>query len=305
MDLLDMIEDSIAFAENKRNEERELVKKEKESSLDFLSENEVELDENGEAAYEMNEEQARKVTETIKASSTATYVLLAKAKLHKAHKALNYPSWSEYIKCEFEMSPQYSYYLLNLDKVIKEIEAVTPEGTTIKLSEFQAREIKDVLPQLVERIKEETEGKTPVEAREIVEDIVSEVREQKHAEQEAIKEKQNKLEEAKKEGFQEGLEAAADAMLEADRVNEITAYADTDFIEYEVEGQQSENGLGPEDMMSLYNFFNILMSVSSLPEPEHLVRIIPEDRKDEVNNQIFAAVEWINSFKELWDLHEA
>ena len=134
------------------------------------------LDAEDTQASEMGQTEAQEITNAIKSAATVTYALLAKAHEGKAHQSLGYDSWGEYVKTEFEMSPQRSYQLLDLSKAVKMIEAAAPEGTHIKLTEAQARDLKRELPRITERIHEETTGKTPEESREIIDDIVREER---------------------------------------------------------------------------------------------------------------------------------
>ena len=96
------------------------------------------LDAKDTQASEMGQAEAQEITNAIKSAATVTYALLAKAHEGKAHQSLGYDSWGEYVKAEFEMSPQRSYQLLDLSKAVKMIEAAAPEGTHIKLTEAQA-----------------------------------------------------------------------------------------------------------------------------------------------------------------------
>lgn len=246
-----------------------------------------------------SELRAREVTDAIRSAAVATYVLLAEAHAHKAHLALGYDTWAEYVESEFDMSAQRSYQLLDLSRVIQEIEAATDtEG--VKLTEAQARDIKRELPMVTERIREAIDGGESSE--EAVARIVDEVRAQKKADDDAVAAKEKALGEAQQEGYQQGLEAAADALLEADRPEGISDSADNEFIEVEVQGEGGT--LSPEDSMNLYNFFNVLSGVTSLPEPEDFIKIIPKSRAGEIENQVFQAASWINMFLTLWEVRE-
>jgi hypothetical protein len=87
--------------------------------------------------YEMSEGKAREITDAIRAAASATYILLHQAHNGKAYKALGYDTWAEYVKHEFDISASRSYQLLDLAKAIQMIEAVTPDGTDVKLTEAQ------------------------------------------------------------------------------------------------------------------------------------------------------------------------
>lgn len=129
-----------------------------------------------EVPEEMSKEQAREITESIKAASVAVYVLIAKAHEGKAYKALGYESFESYVKTEFDLSRNRAYQLLNLSNTVKAIESATPDGTEVKLTEIQARDIKRELPKITERVESETSGKDAEESADIVSSIVEEER---------------------------------------------------------------------------------------------------------------------------------
>lgn len=287
--------DILDFIDNDDLEELEDLDEDFESSdeLEFL-----ELED-----YEMTLNEAQEITQAIKSSVTATYILISEAHAKKAYKALGYSNWADYVKEEFDITASRSYQLLDLSKTIKEIESASPEGTVIKLTEAQARDIKRELPKITERISEETRGLEPEEASEAVDRIVDEIREQQKLEAKAIAEKEKKLEEAEQDGYHKGLEAAADAMLaQADEAGTLTDNADNEFVEYEVNGES--RSLSPEDSMNLYNFFNVLTSISSLPEPDDFVNTIPDERSEEIENQLIEATSWLNRFQTLWEIRK-
>jgi hypothetical protein len=251
---------------------------------------------------EMSKDEALEITEAIRSAATATYILLSQAHEGKAYKALGYSTWADYVKTEFDISSQRSYQLLDLSKTIDAIEAATPEGTQVRLTEAQARDIKRELPRITQIIKEETADRTPEEASETVDRIVEDIREQQKADQKAIDEKERKLEEAEQDGYHRGLEAAADALLEADGPGSGPSSADDEFIEVEVAG---EAGRSPQDSMYLYNFFNLLVSGTSLPEPDDFINIIPDNRADEVDDKLLVATAWLNRFQTLWEMRRS
>lgn len=257
------------------------------------------LDELLEDESDMSESEAHEITAAIRSAATAIYILLARAHEGKAYKALGYNTWADYVREEFEISPQRSYQLLDLSKTIKLIEEATPEGTKVKLTEAQSRDLKRELPRITEKIREETIDLDPDEAGEAVDRIVAEAREQQRADDEVTSEKERKLAEAEQEGYQKGVEAAADALLEADMNNRMTDNADDEFIEVEVEG---ENNMSPTDSMNLYNFVNSMSGLHSLPEPDDFVQIIPETRFDDVYDQVVESAAWLNRLATLMEV---
>lgn len=248
----------------------------------------------------LSEEEAQEITSAIRSAATATWVLLARAHEGKAYRALGYSTWAEYVSEEFDMSAQRSYQLLDLSKAVKLIEDNTPEGTEVKLTEAQARDIKRELPRITERIHEETRDQSPEDASDTVDEIINEVREQKKEENDAVALKEKSIDDALEEGRQKGLEEATDAFLaQADEPEKMDDSADHGFLEMEVDG--SGDSLSPETLMNLHNFFSILENVTSLPDPDEFIDTIPEGKEDEVENQILQAAAWFNRFSTLWE----
>lgn len=86
---------------------------------------------------------AEAVTAKIKAFAGVAWVLLNEAHHRKAHKAMGYATWGEYVEVEFDMSRSRSYQLINQARVITEIsEAVS---TMVDITERDARDILPVL----------------------------------------------------------------------------------------------------------------------------------------------------------------
>lgn len=270
--------------------------------LDFINDEDDDLEELEEVIgtevelYEdqMSEARAQEITEAIRATASVTFALLAQAHQHKAHKALGYDTWEEYVRHEFDMSAQRSYQLLDLHKVIAEIETVVPDGTTIKLTEAQARDIKRELPRLTEEVERAVEdGEDPEDA---VNRVVDEIRTERGKDDaDGGEAKKEALDSAKQEGYQSGLEAAADALLEE-------AAGESATLEDEGGTGDSVADLSSDDGVDVYNFFNVLAGVKSLPEPDDFISVIPASRRDDVTEDLTTAVEWINRFSTLWEI---
>lgn len=266
----------------------------------------VQDDESFDIDYQMTRQEAEEITETIKSSMQVTYVLLVQAHENKAHKALGYNTWAEYVKDQFDISAQRSYQLMDLSKIVNEIESVAPEGTKVKLTEAQARDIKRELPRITEQIIEETEGQDPDQAAGTINRIVDEAREQQKADEDVLKKREQEQKEAEEEGYRKGLEAAADAILEDEEARKtrpdapanMTDTADGDFVEVDVEG---EYGLSQNDKMALYNFFSVLKIFPNLPDPENIIALLTKDNIPDVELDLQEAISWMNNFKILWD----
>jgi hypothetical protein len=249
----------------------------------------------------MNVEEATEITNAIRSTAMATYVLLSEAHRRDAHRALGYSTWADYVREEFDMSAQRSYQLLDLSRAVEMLESAVPDGVEIRLTEAQARDIKRELPRITEQIEESTKDLSPEDAQDVVDGLIDEMREQKKLEKKAEQEKAEADADAEDEEYQKGLEAAADALLDADRPEGMTDIADDGLIEMDIDG---DDALSPEDTMSLYNFFNVLTSVSTLPTPDEFIEIVPQSRVEEINDQLIEVTGWLNRFQTLWELRE-
>jgi len=251
---------------------------------------------------ELSEGKARELTNAIKAAAEATYVLLARAHQGKAYKALGYSTWADYVTQEFEISTQRSYQLLNLSKTIEALEAVAPEGTEVKLTEAQARDIKRELPFITSKIAEETKDLSPEDAADRIDETIQAARDQKKADDEAIALKEKNLAEAEADGFSKGLEAGADALLESNGFD-VNAGVDRDDDDEDngwgSDSEDSTPGMSPQFIMDFQNLANMLMGAKSLPDPQEFVDGIPEGRWEDVKKQAKEAEDWFHRFNEL------
>ena len=92
--------------------------------------------------------------------------------------AMGYNTFEEYVKTEFDISRSRAYQLLNLSNTIKAIEEVVPDGAEFKVTEAQARDIKAILPKVVEDIENEIELNEDADANEVVNNVINEAREE-------------------------------------------------------------------------------------------------------------------------------
>lgn len=133
---------------------------------------------------------AKLLTEYIRSTADALYVLLHRAHTGKAWKALGYSSFAAYAKSEFDISKSRAYQLLNQAKLVDEITYALPEGATVTITEAVARDLKSMASEIVPQVKSETEGMSPEEAsakaQEILEDRRKEVGDNKAKEKEAV-----------------------------------------------------------------------------------------------------------------------
>ena len=123
-------------------------------------------------------EQAQILTNAIKSATSLLHVLIAKAHEGKAYLAMGYNSFEEYVKTEFDISRSRAYQLLNLSNTIKAIENVVPDGAEFKVTEAQARDIKAILPKVIEDIEKEIDSNEEVDTNEVVNNVINEAREE-------------------------------------------------------------------------------------------------------------------------------
>lgn len=123
--------------------------------LPSISTEEVEVVET-EIFTPLSEDEANQLTEDIKATSTALYVLLKRAHDTKAWIPLGYKSWTDYIETEFEFSRARSYQLINQANIIEEINKAS--GVPLYITEKEARDIKKRLPEITKRLEEDVKG---------------------------------------------------------------------------------------------------------------------------------------------------
>lgn len=129
-------------------------------------------DDTAPAVTVLNENDARQLTDAIRATVDMTYQLIARAHAGRAWEALGYGSWAAYVQAEFAMSRSRSYQLLDQSKVIGAIEAATPEGTQVHVTESVTRDIKSFLGDLTDELAGRTEGMTGDEATDVVAGIL-------------------------------------------------------------------------------------------------------------------------------------
>lgn len=106
----------------------------------------------------ISKEHAQELTSRIKSAANDLWQLLTEAHERKAHKALGYSTWVEYVKAEFDMSKSRSYQLLDQGRVIKAL-SDAEKSTMVDVSERDARKIK---PHIAE-IKDAVTSGEPIE----------------------------------------------------------------------------------------------------------------------------------------------
>lgn len=126
----------------------------------------------GSEAKELTDE----ITAYMRRASEKIHELVARAHAGKAHLALGYATWGEYVTGELDMSVSRSYQLINMDRVIRAFDEALPDGASVELTEAVARDVHRDLDAIAGRIREETAGLEAEDAAARAGEIVEEER---------------------------------------------------------------------------------------------------------------------------------
>jgi hypothetical protein len=137
--------------------------------------------ETGEIVAQLDPDEARSLTESIKASASRLYHLVVQAHEGQAHRALGYATWAEYWQAEFDMSRSYAYRILDQAKVIGELTAaagMSPDGDTSPMGDITEAAARDIKPRLgevagavAERVAAEKNPTDETKRRIVVEEV--------------------------------------------------------------------------------------------------------------------------------------
>lgn len=138
----------------------------------------------------LSDSEAKELTDEITAymrrASEKIHELVARAHAGKAHIALGYATWGDYVTGELDMSVSRSYQLINLNRVITVFDEALPDGASVELTEAVARDVHKDLDAIAGRIREETAGldadDAAARAGEIVEEERSRIRDSRASE---------------------------------------------------------------------------------------------------------------------------
>lgn len=246
---------------------------------------------------EMTKEEALEITESIRSTVIAVYVLLDRAHQGKAYKALGYETWKDYIAGEFDFSTQRSYQLLDLAKATKAIEEASPEGYTSNLTEAQARDIKRELPKITKRIEDETEGLDPDDVPEKIKSIIEETREDTKKEKDPkpqVSSSDEEDDDEEREARNKELEEEADRILDSE-----SGLSGTH--DYENVDADEDERVTRTKATYFYSFKTIIEAGKNLPDPKEMVDIIADNQRQMVEEDLEDLYLWITDFKEEWD----
>lgn len=266
---------------------------------------------------ELTADEARELTEHIRSTTDVLYVLVARAHAGKAHKALGYKNFGEYVKAEFNISRSRAYQFINQAEIIQEIEQATPDGTQFVLSEIAARDLKNYVDVLVPSIKDKTEGLEGEEASSIVEDLINDFREQSQKDKEE-KDLENLSVDLTGESFSydfdempdfempdfdgeggSGGGSAFDGMEDFESLDDLGSASPDRSNEPEIAiGDPDEIR---EKLENVYAFYSALTALNNLPNPAEIIESISSSRYDNVNSSLPKAKAWFDEFVEVWN----
>ena len=234
---------------------------------------------------ELNETEAREITNKIRTTTNVLYLLIARAHAGKAHVALGYSSFENYIKEEFNYSKSYAYKLLNQANVINAIEAVSPEGTQVYVSDATARGLKASMDDFIPELEERMAGVPADEAGEVIEELIAEYKE-RQAERAAEEDDDDDF-----DGEYTGNgEYSGDYSFD-DEEEEVDAFAGQDPAEVRRRYE------------AVYNLYSALTNLTQMPSNEDLIETIPVERRPQVTAYLEIAIPWLQSFQEEWLVH--
>jgi hypothetical protein len=90
----------------------------------------------------LSPEAARHLTDAIRITASALHVVVHRAYAGRAHVALGYERWADYVAAEFDMSQARSYQLLGQHAVIAALGEVAGTDVSEVVTEKVARDIK-------------------------------------------------------------------------------------------------------------------------------------------------------------------
>lgn len=236
-------------------------------------------------------DEAQELTEHIRSTADVLYVLLARAHAGRAWTSLGYSTFADYVREEFDMSRSRAYQILDQHKVIAALEEALPEGTTLKISEAQARDLKSVIDEVVPAVRDATAGTSSEEAQKITDEIVEDFRQKSRTDIE---------EEA---DFDNGRPSGGlPGQFGGGGTGGI--YDDDDYGDDDPEPA----GMSVEDATQLrmrvqaaYSFYTAVSTLHSLPDVDFVIESISSERFPQVNEEMPTALHWLTKFADVWN----
>jgi hypothetical protein len=243
-------------------------------------------------------DEARELTEHIRSAVDMVYVLIARAHAGRAWEALGYQTFADYVRDEFDISRSRAYQLLNQAKVVEMIEAATPNGTDIHLSEAAARDLKAIIGEVVPEIEDRTRDLPANEAADVVEEIVEDYRgkvreSRERREQDALERDEAEMDAADRRGFSSdssrgGPESAGGGYAAPPPP---PIYDDEDDI---------DPALIRRNVQAAYDLYSSLTALKAMPDIQSVIDTIPVERRVQINDSLRPATAWLNTLQDAW-----
>ena len=243
----------------------------------------------------LSTDEARELTEHIRSAADVLYILIARAHAGRAWEALGYSTFTDYVRDEFDISRSRAYQLLNQAQVVAVIEAASPDGTDVHISEAAARDLKSVIGEVVPDIEQRTAGMDPVEAGEVIEEIVAEHRDKAREKRELSEE-----DEYERESDAAAVHDDRKGFTEADGDGPGSytpppppppIYDDHDEI---------DPALIRRNVQAAYDLYSSLSALKGMPDLQSIIDTIPVERRVQINENLPTARAFLNDFAELW-----
>lgn len=253
-------------------------------------------------------DEAKNLTESIRATADVLYVLIQRAHAGKAWLALGYSSFGDYVNEEFDISRSRAYQLLNQANFIQQIESVAPEGTRISLNEASVRDLRDSIESLLPEIQEATKNLSPEEAEAAISELVdarrAELRNQEIMGGDgASYDEELAADQQDRDGFSGG---GSGGNYEGGGHNgEVTSSAPS--FDPDMEGVESLFSFSndPKEtrirLESVYDLYGALAALKSMPDFDEIIEWIPEERRVQVQSALPIALAWLTRFEDKWN----
>jgi hypothetical protein len=122
---------------------------------------------------ELNEVEARALTERIRTLGQDVCILLVEAHERRAWVVLGHSTWEHYVRSELSMSRTRSYELLDQGRIILALAAAAGVPRLPTISAYAAEQIKPHLAEVLEIVRASTEGVEPHQVAEVVAGVVA------------------------------------------------------------------------------------------------------------------------------------
>lgn len=234
----------------------------------------------------LSTDEARELTEHIRSAADMLYVLINRAHAGRAWEALGYGTFADYVKAEFDISRSRAYQLINQANVVAAIEAASPDGTNVHISEATARDLRSVIGDVIPEIEDRTRDLPADEAGDVVEEIVEEYRDkarQKREDHDADYDDDDTDSDA---GFSNG---GGDGIYTPPPPPPIY---DEDYDVDPVAVRRT--------VQAAYDLYSSLSALVSMPNIQSIIDTIPVERRLAINESLPQAAKFLNEFKDMW-----